>query len=247
MKELNAELYKLLHKKGFYYGFLLTIIWSALMIVVFKTSLERTGIEYNASTWAQGFADMLSTYLVWILIVFAYIIVSTDYVEKTVSNLIIAGGNRIKIYLSKVFLFLTSAILVVIISCTTITLVSGIIFGWGDWNAEYTRKFIDIVLKLIVYVVQYVAYFSLLCSIFRNQAGCLISSFLTLMALSIVVQVLKMIFKNAEGIEEMAPCVAGNIIGSYGEQYVARWIVLCVVSFIVVTLVGAFLARKREF
>ena len=54
-------------------------------------------------------------------------------------------------------------------------------------------------------------------------------------------------FKNAEGIEEMAPCVAGNIIGSYGEQYVARWIVLCVVSFIVVTLVGAFLARKREF
>lgn len=217
------------------------------MIVVFKTSAEGAGIEYNATVWAPRSADMLATYLVWIMISFAYVIVSSDYVDKTVSNLVVAGGKRVNIFASKLMLLLFSSIIAVIISCFYITIFTGAVFGWGDWDAEYTKEFIKIVFRLILYVIQYVAYFSLLCSVFENQAASMISSFLVMMTLSIFVQILKIVFKSVSGIEEKAPCVTGNIIGSYGDKYITTWGILCVISFIVVGAIGIFLSKKREF
>lgn len=246
MEVFRSELYKTLHKRGYYGCFGLTIVWSLLMIIVFHTTAKGRGIAYDASVWAPMSADLLATYLVWLMVAFAYVIVSSDYVEKTVSNLIIAGADRKKIYISKLIIFTVSCIIAVLISCALITVVSGIAFGWGNWDSAYTKEFFGIVLRLVIFVLQFVAYFSILCSIFNNQAATLITSFLTLTALSVIVQIIKIIFKTVKGIEEYSPCASGNIIKSYGDKYINGWMAVCLGCFLVFSILGVFISSKRE-
>lgn len=246
MKEFKTELYKILHKRGYYGAYLLTAIISALLIVVFSTSIKDLGIEYRANNWAPLYADMLVSYMVWVLVGFAYVILSTDYVEKTVGILIVAGADRKKIYISKVILLLISAVFMVVISFVTVTVLSGLIFGWGEWNAETVSEYLKVLSKSIIFVIPFVAFYALFCSLFQNQAACLVSSFFTMTVLSVITQGLKLLLKNIKEVEAVSPCASGNIIGTYGNDNIVKWIVACFVLFIIVFGVGIFTARKRE-
>ena len=243
---LKFEFRKLTRMKSFYICLLISLAFSALMVVSQVFLSDATGAADNSKlAFASLAAAPNNGQLVILLAVFVSLFICSDYTEGTIKNIISRGYSRSQVYVAQYVTMIVTGLIFAILNMVFGFVLTAAFLGLG----KPIEHMIPIVLIDLLLVIGCVSLYHFFAVLFRRNGGSIAMGILFPICIGIVISILTLLVKREDlnlGVLELSNCM--SILA--GAAVTTKEIVLVALSGLVYSVLfgvaGFFTIRRRE-
>lgn len=252
---IRADLYRLLHSKGFYITEAVLIFAISLSIMT-KTAgtmgantqdLEKFQIASQAKVWnsitSVSAMSSMASILIYLILPLFIMTIGFDFSRKIYKNPLSSGMTRINYFISKYFVFLVLIFLQFVFYYGTIFIVSGLKNGWGNPSSYFLHK---IIFTIGLQVISLLAIFAI--SIFIMYLSfSTVASIIFTIVFPLIISIISAVFKHTTWLKYFDFQL--NMNSAYFMHYSSTssaYFFLYALATILVCLVSAYLVFQRK-
>lgn len=243
----SSEFYKIRHRRSILICCIIALISGFLVGVLTIPSNEPQTVitNVNAGNWYYALSGYVSSFMFIFAMILPSIVITSEFTDNTMKNILFNGSSRIHLYISKIILIEVLVVFFNVLIMTGGTLTVGFFHGFGNLSSSVIGLLASIG-KMSLIMCTYICIFSLIGILIKNIIGCIALSY----GVRVLEGILVIVSNNIKALSWIKKIIIGNF--SFYEQRVVDTklfinnVLVCAIIALLTLTIGIFIFNRQD-